>query len=211
LSTTSVTTTKVLYHNDGDTSFTDVSVKAGIAQTAIPLWAGRWLHRLRQRRLAGPAHGQRPRCFPDADQYDWGTTWAERPLLFHNVPYSRKGAALRIHSAGERNRTGSVIPARGAAFGDLLTMARRARPAGDRRWSALVAGSCPNGWPRLVPGSSLPAGAPDPRLEAPPWRRRNVQTLRTRCRDVHPEFPPRAPAQSQAWLQMVRRRFSTAC
>ena len=52
---------KVLYHNDGDASFTDVSYKAGIAQTTIPFvgW-GDGFHRLRQRRLAGPFHGQWP-------------------------------------------------------------------------------------------------------------------------------------------------------
>jgi len=31
---------KVLYHNDGDASFTDVSYKAGVAQKTIPSWDG---------------------------------------------------------------------------------------------------------------------------------------------------------------------------
>ena len=29
--------------------------------------------------------------YPQVDQHDWGTTFAERPLLFHNVPAARTG------------------------------------------------------------------------------------------------------------------------
>ncbi len=46
---------KVLFHNDGDASFTDVSYKAGVRPAHHPLRAmGRQLPRLRQRRLARP-------------------------------------------------------------------------------------------------------------------------------------------------------------
>ena len=46
---------KVLYHNDGDASFTDVSYKAGVAQTTIPFvgWGDGFID-LRQRRVARP-------------------------------------------------------------------------------------------------------------------------------------------------------------
>ena len=55
-------------------------------------------------------------AYPEADQHDWGTSFAERPLLFHNQEGKKftyvppvKGSGLAV-----------VIPARGAAFGDLF-------------------------------------------------------------------------------------------
>jgi hypothetical protein len=68
------------------------------------------------------------------DQHDWGTTFAERPLLFHNVPQAAissaggtvKGAAPTKERGFEYIKPvkGSglavVIPGRGAAFGDLF-------------------------------------------------------------------------------------------
>jgi hypothetical protein len=55
------------------------------------------------------------------DQHDWGTTWAERPLLFHNVP-EVNGKGRRFEYIPPVNGSGlaSVIPARGAAFGDIF-------------------------------------------------------------------------------------------
>jgi hypothetical protein len=112
---------KVLYHNDGDAIFTDVSYQAGIAETAIPFvgWGDGfidydndgWLDLL-------TVNGH---VFPEADQYDWGTTWAERPLLFHNIP-EKGGKGRRFEYVPPVSGSGLavVIPARGAAFGDLF-------------------------------------------------------------------------------------------
>ena len=45
--------------------------------------------------------------YPQVDQHDWGTTFAERPLLFHNVPMRRaKERKFRVCSAGKGLGTG---------------------------------------------------------------------------------------------------------
>ena len=106
----------VLYHNDGDANFTDVSYQAGIAETTIPFLA--WGDGFLDYDNDGwkdifVANGH---VYPSVDKNDWGTTFAERPLLFHNqlgkkfepVP-AVKGTGLAI-----------VVPGRGAAFGDLF-------------------------------------------------------------------------------------------
>ncbi len=110
---------KVLYHNDGDASFTDVSYSAGVAQTTIPFvgWGDGFLDYDNDGWLdLFTVNGH---VYPEVDQHDWGTTFAERPLLFHNVPEGKerrfeyvppvKGSGLAV-----------VVPARGAAFGDLF-------------------------------------------------------------------------------------------
>jgi hypothetical protein len=110
---------KVLYHNDGDASFSDVSYKAGVAQTTIPFvgWGDGffdydndgWLDLFM-------VNGH---VYPEVDQHAWGTTFAERPLLFHNVANGKERKFEYVKPV-----TGSglavVIPARGAAFGDLF-------------------------------------------------------------------------------------------
>jgi hypothetical protein len=51
------------------------------------------------------------------DKYNWGTSYAERPLLFHNVA---RGTKFEVVPAVEGTGLADVIPARGAAFGDLF-------------------------------------------------------------------------------------------
>ena len=110
---------KVLYRQDQDKGFTDVSNTVGLEKITIPFvgWGDGfldydndgWLDLLM-------VNGH---VYPEVDKHDWGTTFAERPLLFHNV----KGEAGRTF-AYVAPVTGSglavVIPARGAAFGDLF-------------------------------------------------------------------------------------------
>ena len=125
---------KVLFHNDGDVSFTDLSYKAGIAQTTIPFvgWGDGFLDYDNDGWLdLFEANGH---VYPQVDQHDWGTTFAERPLLFHNVPLSAiapAGATAKNSAQGKERGfeyikpvkgTGLalVIPSRGAAFGDLF-------------------------------------------------------------------------------------------
>ena len=112
---------KVLFHNDGDASFTDVSYKAGMAQTTIPFvgWGDGFLDYDNDGWLdLFMVNGH---VYPQVDQHDWGTTFAERPLLFHNVP-DGTGKERKFEYVPPVKGTGlaDVIPARGAAFGDLF-------------------------------------------------------------------------------------------
>lgn len=107
---------KALFRNDGDASFTDVSREAGIAQVAIPFVG--WGDGLFDYDNDGwkdimMINGH---VYPQVDKHQWGTTYAERPLLFHNSRHGRfeyvppvKGSGLAVLTSG-----------RGAAFGDLF-------------------------------------------------------------------------------------------
>jgi hypothetical protein len=110
---------KVLYHNDGDDSFTDVSYKAGVAQLPIPFvgWGDAFIDYDNDGWLDLFMVGGH--VYPQVDQHDWGTTFAERPLLFHNVP-DKKGRKFENVPAVKGSGLAVVIPARGAAFGDLF-------------------------------------------------------------------------------------------
>jgi hypothetical protein len=55
--------------------------------------------------------------YPQVDQHQWGTSFAERPLLFHNMDH---GKTFDVMPAVEGTGLADVIPARGAAFGDLF-------------------------------------------------------------------------------------------
>jgi len=110
---------KVLYHNDGDASFTDVSYKAGVAQPTIPFvgWGDAFIDYDNDGWLdLFEVNGH---VYPQVDQHDWGTSWAERPLLFHNVP-DGKDRKFELVPAVVDTGLADVIPGRGAAFGDLF-------------------------------------------------------------------------------------------
>ena len=112
---------KVLFHNDGDSSFTDVSYKAGIAQISIPFvgWGDGFLDFDNDGWLdLFMVNGH---VYPEVDKYDWGTTFAERTLLFHNVP-DGTGRGRKFEYVPPVNGSGLAVvtPARGAAFGDLF-------------------------------------------------------------------------------------------
>jgi hypothetical protein len=53
--------------------------------------------------------------YPQVDKYDWGTTWAQRPLLFRN----KNGKTFELLPAATDSGLAVVKSARGAAFGDL--------------------------------------------------------------------------------------------
>ena len=107
---------KALYRNDGDASFTDVGRETGIARAAIPFVG--WGDGLIDFDNDGwkdlmMINGH---VYPEVDQHDWGTTYAERPLLFRNLHNGKfeyippvKGSGLAVLTSG-----------RGAAFGDLF-------------------------------------------------------------------------------------------
>ncbi|UWZ86988.1 CRTAC1 family protein [Occallatibacter riparius] len=112
---------KVLFHNDGDASFTDVSYKVGVAQPTIPFvgWGDGFLDYDNDGWLdLFEVNGH---VYPEVDQHDWGTTFAERPLLFHNIPDPNgKDRKFEYIKPVEGTGLADVIAARGAAFGDLF-------------------------------------------------------------------------------------------
>ena len=106
----------VLYHNDGDANFTDVSYQAGIAETTIPFLA--WGDGFLDYDNDGwkdifVANGH---VYPSVDKNDWGTTFAERPLLFRNQMGKKFDPVPAVKGTG----LAIVVPGRGAAFGDLF-------------------------------------------------------------------------------------------
>ena len=105
-----------LYRNDGDASFSDVSFQAGIAEGTIPFlgWGTGFLDFDNDGLLdIFFANGH---VYPGVDKQDWGTTWAQRPLLFRNID----GKKFQEVPAATGSGLAVVVPARGAAFGDLF-------------------------------------------------------------------------------------------
>jgi hypothetical protein len=105
-----------LYRNDEGANFTDVSYQAGIAEATIPFlgWGTGFLDYDNdgwKDLLAANGH-----VYPGVDQSDWGTTFAERPLLFHNL----RNGKFEVVPAVKGTGLASLLTARGAAFGDLF-------------------------------------------------------------------------------------------
>jgi len=107
---------KLLFRNDGGGSFTDVAIRAGVGRKSIPFlgWGtgfldydnDGWLDLLM-------VNGH---IYPVADKEDWGTSYSERPLLFHNTRDGNFEEVPPVKGSG----LASVIPGRGAAFGDIF-------------------------------------------------------------------------------------------
>src|SRR5258708_15485875 len=107
---------KVLYRNDGDLNFSDASYEAGVANDTIPFlsWGDGFIDDDNDGwKDIFIASGH---VYPEVDQHDWGTSFAELCLLFRN------SVAKKFELVPAVNGTGLavVIPARGAAFGDLF-------------------------------------------------------------------------------------------
>jgi hypothetical protein len=112
---------KVLFHNDGGASFTDVSYNAGVAQGTIPFvgWGDGFIDYDNDGWLdLFMVNGH---VFPEVDQHRWGMTFAERPLLYHNVPKGNgAGRGFEYVPPVKNSGLALALPARGAAFGDLF-------------------------------------------------------------------------------------------
>ncbi|MBZ5725304.1 MAG: CRTAC1 family protein [Acidobacteriia bacterium] len=106
---------KPLYRNDGDGNFTEISYQLGIAAVTIPFlgWGTGFLDFDNdgwKDLFAGNGH-----VYADVDKMNWGTTYAQRPLLFHNV----QGKFELVPPVKDTGLAG-LYTARGAAFGDLF-------------------------------------------------------------------------------------------
>jgi len=109
-----------LYRNDGDGNFSDVSFRAGVAEVTIPFlgWGTGFLDFDNDGLLdIFVANGH---VYPGVDGQDWGTTFAQRPLLLRNLDGTKFEQVPPATGSG----LAAVIPARGAAFGDLFNDGR---------------------------------------------------------------------------------------
>jgi hypothetical protein len=107
---------KPFYKNEGDANFTDISYQLGIAEVSVPFlsWGDAffdydndgWLDL-----IMVDGH-----VYPQVDQNPWGTSWSQRPMLWHN----EGGKKFVNIPAVEGTGLADVIPARGLAVGDLF-------------------------------------------------------------------------------------------
>jgi enediyne biosynthesis protein E4 len=105
-----------LYRNDGNLSLSEVSFQADVATPTIPFlgWGTGFLDFDNDGLLdLFVANGH---VYPWVDSRDWGTTWAQRPLLFRNLDGVKFAEVPPATGSG----LADVLPARGAAFGDLF-------------------------------------------------------------------------------------------
>jgi hypothetical protein len=105
-----------LYRNDGDANFTDISYQLGIAEPTIPFlgWGTAFLDFDNDGwKDLVVANGH---VYPQVDHTNWGTTWAQRPLLFRNVD----GKKFDLEPAVEGTALANVYVGRGLAVGDLF-------------------------------------------------------------------------------------------
>jgi len=107
---------KPLYHNEGDANLTDISYHLGIAEISVPFlsWGDAFFDYDNdgwKDLMMADGH-----VYPQADKYAWGTSWAQRPMLFHNLG----GKKFETVPAVEGSGLARVIAGRGMAVGDLF-------------------------------------------------------------------------------------------
>ena len=110
---------KVMYRQDEDHGFTDVSDRVGLDSIPIPFvgWGDGFIDYDNDGWLdLFMVNGH---VYPEVDRYQWGTTFAERSLLFHNVK-GLEGRTFEYIPPVTGSGLADVISARGAAFGDLF-------------------------------------------------------------------------------------------
>jgi hypothetical protein len=107
----------VVFHNDGTGTFDDYSYRSGVASYTIPFVGfgdgfldydnDGWKDLL-------IVNGH---VYPEVDRNpDWGTSYAQRPLLFHNLHNGK----FKLVPAVEGTGLASLAVGRGATFGDLF-------------------------------------------------------------------------------------------
>ena len=104
----------VLYHNDGDNNFTDVTFQTGLGEVSIPFlgWGTSFVDYDNDGWLdLFVVNGH---VYPAADAHQWGTSYAQQALLFRNL----KGKFERV-GAPPGNALANAWPGRGLAVGDL--------------------------------------------------------------------------------------------
>lgn len=105
----------VLYHNDGDGNFTDVTFQAGLGEVSIPFlgWGTRFLDF--DNDAWADLFVANGHVYPVVDSNQWGTSYAQQALLFRNL---KNGKFERV-GAPPGNALANAWPSRGLAVGDL--------------------------------------------------------------------------------------------
>ena len=104
-----------LYRNEGGGNFSDISFQLGLATPTIPFlgWGVAFLDYDNDGwKDIFVANGH---VYPEVDNYDWGTTWKQRSLLFRNL----KGKKFELVPAATGSGLAVLQSSRGAAVGDL--------------------------------------------------------------------------------------------
>jgi enediyne biosynthesis protein E4 len=108
---------KPLFRNGGNAYYTEITPEMGMAQFTYPFltWSTEFIDYDNdgwKDILAVNGH-----VYPLVDKYRWGTSFAQRPYLYHNV---KRGERFELIPAVEGTGLAVVVPGRGAAFGDLF-------------------------------------------------------------------------------------------
>jgi len=107
---------KPLYRNEGDANFTDISYHIGLGEVTVPFlsWGDAFFDYDNdgwKDLMMSDGH-----VYPQADKYNWGTSWKQRPMLFHNL----QGKSFENVPAVEGTGLADVVAGRGMAVGDLF-------------------------------------------------------------------------------------------
>jgi len=107
---------KPLYRNEGDANLTDISYQLGIAEISVPFlgWGDAFFDYDNdgwKDLIMADGH-----VYPQVDQHPWGTSWAQRPMLFHNIEGKKFEPVPAVPGTG----LADVISGRGLAVGDLF-------------------------------------------------------------------------------------------
>jgi enediyne biosynthesis protein E4 len=108
---------KPLFRNEGEGNFSEIANEMGIAEVTYPFlgWGTEFIDYDNDGwKDIMDLNGH---LLTQVEHHNWGTTYNERPLLFHNLNH---GTKFEVVPAVEGTGLADVIPARGAAFGDLF-------------------------------------------------------------------------------------------
>ena len=107
---------KLLFRNQGTAGFSEVSMHSGIGKISIPFlgWGDAFLDYDNDGWL--DLMFVNGHIYPAADRLDWGTSYAQRSLLFHNEHNGNFSEVAPVKGSG----LAETLTARGAAFGDLF-------------------------------------------------------------------------------------------